>query len=128
MVQNCLPPWGHRTCFSFGEQEAILLCQEKTRGNCVHSYLKAIFLCHVDGQPLGEVGDGGFGGTIGGYACKRAQGTHGNDVDDTTLAAFGDTLPEDLATLEGAGKIQVQDIVNCWHVEVKEGLFGSSGG
>ena len=110
--------------YSLSEQEAILLCQEKARGNCVHPYLKTVFLCHVNCQPLREIDNGGFGRTIEGYASQRTLRIHRGDIHYTAMSTLGHFAPKDLATLEGSGKIQTENAIRGFRVQVKEGLFG----
>ena len=74
----------------------------------------------MDSEPLGKVGDGGFGGTVCRDAGQRAQRIHRDDVDNDALFALGQSAPEDLATLKRPGKIQTQDSINGVNIQVKK--------
>ncbi len=128
MAQNGLSTGGQAAALSIDHQEAILVSKKEAGGDGVDTDVGAVFLGHVDGEPLGEVGDGGFGGAVGGDAGEGAEGVHGGDVDDAAVAAVGYAAAEDLTGLEGAGEVEVEDVVDGLDVEVEEGAVGCGGG
>ena len=127
MLDHGLTAWCPAAFWS-GHQEAVLFGQEEAGGDGIHADVWAVFLGHVHGQPLGEVGDGGFGGAVGGDARQGADGVHGGDVDDVALAALRHTAAEDLAGEDSAGHIQREDLLDGGFVQVEEGLGRGGGG
>ncbi len=66
MIEDGLAAGGHGTAAGIGQQEAVLFREKEAGGQGVDAYARAVLLGHVYGQPLGEIGDGGFGSAIGG--------------------------------------------------------------
>src|SRR5436305_1895753 len=105
MIENCLPTRGHSSALSIGKQKAVLFCQNEARSDCIHPNLSAIFLCHVNGQPLGEICYCGLRRAICRYTGQRTQRIHGCHIDNTTLAALNHNSSEHLATLKRSCEI-----------------------
>src|SRR5438270_5711045 len=121
MVDNCLPAWSHLpVCIH--HQIVILFGQKEAGSQGIDPDARTVLLRHMRCQPLREVGDGCLGCTVGWYTGQGLQTTHGGDVDDAALSALGHVAPKDLATLEGSGKIQSEDVVGSFGVQVKEAL------
>src|SRR5699024_2086091 len=62
----------------------------------------------VDGQPLGQVGDGGFRARIGGDLGQGGVGVHAGDVQDAAAAAAQHLGHKGLGGQDGAQKIQIE--------------------
>src|SRR6266849_5262018 len=120
MAQDRCAARGRIAARGIEHEKAILFGQKEAGSNSVHANCRAILLCHMDSEPLREVGDGGFGGAVCRYPRERAQRVHRDDVDNYTLFALGHSAPEDLATLKRPGKIQTKDSINGMNIQVKK--------
>src|SRR5437588_7223457 len=105
MIKNCLPTRGQGSALSIGKQTAVLFCQNEARSDSIHSNLSAIFLCHVNGQPLGEICHRGLRRAICWYTGQRTQRIHGCHIDNAALAALNHSSSEHLATLKRSCEI-----------------------
>ena len=98
VVQDLMGTRGE-TAIGRRQQTAILIRQEESRGDGIDADADR---SHVDGQPLREVADSGFGGAVGGNLRQWLESVHGGDVDDAAVVLFGHILREDLRGQEGA--------------------------
>src|SRR5579883_1546772 len=94
MAENRFPARGRLPALLVEEQIAILLGREKTGRDGVDANTWAIFLRHMHREPLGEVGDCGFGGAVCGNARERTNGVHGGDIDNAALPARRHVTPK----------------------------------
>src|SRR5437667_2743469 len=124
MSDNALPPLRQSTTLCVSKQKAILLRQEKSRGNGVHSNLRAIFLCHVNRQPLGEICHCRLRCTICRYTSQRTQRIHGCHIDNAALSSLGHPTSEYLATQKRPHKIQPENAVNSLQIKIEEAPLG----
>ena len=53
----------------------------------------------------------------------RSKRAHGGDIDDATLPLFYHASSKDLATLEGAGAVETEHLVDGLGVQIKEAFF-----
>ena len=116
MVQNCLPTWGHRTCFSFSEQEAIFALSRKNQGK-LHLPVSESYIpvpCEPPGRapPTGERAQAtlrgrprGRLGRIGsGNGCFRGRPRGRFGVVGSETACLRDRL-DGFGSTQGAGAI-----------------------
>src|SRR5450755_2543036 len=111
------------SALGIGQQEAILLRQEKARCQGIHANKRTVFLRHMDRQPLRKIDDRRFGRAIGGDTRERLQRVQRGDIDDAAVPAFGHDLSENLATEERPGKVQVEHILDRLRVQIEEGAL-----
>src|SRR5436305_13623169 len=105
MIENCLPTRGHSSSLSIGKQKAVLFCQNEARGDCIHPNLSAIFLCHVNRQPLGEICYCGLRRAICRNTGQRTQRIPRCHIDNTALSSLGHTPSKHLTTLKRSDEI-----------------------
>src|SRR6266699_1552535 len=120
MSDNALPALCHCSTLCVSKQKAILLCQNEARGDSIHSNLRAIFLCHVNRQPLSEICHCCLRCTICRYTGQRTQRIHGCHIDNTALSSLGHPTPEHLATQERPHKIQPENAINSLQIKIEE--------
>ena len=76
-----------RVCsVGIGEQVAVLLRDEESRGYGVHSYSLSEFLCAFSCHEFGEVADARLCSCISADACDWSEGCHRREVDDGALS------------------------------------------
>src|SRR2546423_7094694 len=109
MIEDGLAAGGHGTAAGIGQQEAVLFREKEAGGQGVDAYARAVLLGHMHGQPLGEIGDGGFGGAIGGgTGLWAARGPLGYG-DKAPLPPPGPAPGHEPAAAVGAGEMSGQD-------------------
>jgi len=106
---------GHDLSLSFGglanrlikEQAPVLVADKKAGAMALTANLRAVFLFHMDGQPLGKVAYPGFGSRIG---RTRVNGAMNSSMRCYDNAAFltGHHFAKNLAGQNRAHQIQVQ--------------------
>ena len=79
-------------------------------------------LGEVDGEPGGEVGDGGLGAGVGGDLGEGGVGVHGADVHDVAALPAHHLAGEGLSGDQGADEVQVEDELHAGFIEVEEAL------
>src|SRR5579859_366923 len=123
MRQDGLHTRRWRAAVDIHHQVTILLRQKEAGRKRVHANTRAIFLGHVDRQPLCKVHHCRFGRTIRRDARQRAQSAHRSDVHYAALPALGHCAPKHLTRLEGSSKVCPQDLCHDLALHFKEKVF-----
>ena len=100
------------------QQLGVLLGGEEAGGDGVDPNPH---LGEVNGQPLGEVGNGGLGGGVGGNLGQGQVGVHAGDVQDVAAGPSNHLPGEGLGGKQGANPVQVEHILHAVLVQVEEG-------
>ena len=87
-----------------------------------------IILRHVDGEPLGEIGDGGLGGGIPDDLGQRPERVHRRSVDDGAGPCLGEELAEHLGREHGSDDVELEDEADRVGGKVEEGERVGGGG
>ena len=111
-----------------GEQRAVLLCDEESWRNGIHTDALAKFLGTFSGHVGGEVVDASFCGRIAADAGEWPEGRHRREIDDATLSLLGHRMQKHLCGDDCASEIQLQDTLEIIGIQVEDILFRANRG
>ena len=90
-----------------GEERTVLLSDEESRSDGVHTDALAKLLGALRSHIGREIRDASLGSSIAAYAGHRAEGSHGREVDDASLASLYHRLEEYLSRDHSTGEVEV---------------------
>ena len=106
------------------EQGSVLVAHKEAGGDGVGPDAAAR---EVRRQPLGEIGNGGFGPGAGGYFGQRDVSVHGGNVQDAAVLTTHHVLGESLGGQQGALEIQLEYEIHTGSIQVEEGFLAFLG-
>src|SRR6266542_1101575 len=125
---------------SLGREEecAVLLADEEAGRDGVDAQSLAELARHLDRHPLGEALNSGLAGRVANDARDDALRGHGRNVDDDAAGRGGRTaagrnarsshrFTEDETGTDGAGEIELEDLLEGGDLEVEDGLVVGDG-
>ena len=103
-----------------GEQRTVLVRQEETRCDGVHTDVRSKLRGYFISQESREVGNARFGCRITTHSGHGAESRHGTEIDNRALSRLHHRAEEYLRGDDRSRKIHIQHPFELFHLEVEE--------
>ena len=111
-----------------GEQRTVLVRQEETRCDGVHTDVRSKLRGYFISQESREVGNARFGCRITTHSGHGAESRHGTEIDNRALSRLHHRAEEYLRGDDRSRKIHIQHPFELFHLEVEERAGRCNGG